>query len=77
MSTGKIWNKTRPMKKPKSTIKNFKDPGEHQYNMSPKFAPGVPNDKNIRRGWYSPDANPGKSRGGSTDVEVEAQTSYT
>lgn len=64
------------MKKPSSTIVKFKDGGQKQYNVSPHQAPGVPNDPNIARGYYPAGAKPGKFRGGSTDAEVEAHTTY-
>jgi hypothetical protein len=72
----RVWNKVRPMKKPTSTIKNFNDGGQRQYNVKPHQAPGVPNDPNIKRGYYDAGAKPKKFRGGGTDVEVEAHTTY-
>ena len=61
------------MTKPTSTINKFNDGGEKKYNVSPKFAQGVPNDKNIERGYYSPDAKIKKGRGGAADA---AHTTY-
>ena len=73
LNAGRVWNKVRPMKKPRSTINKFNDGGEKKYNMKPKFAEGVPDDKNIKRGYYSPDAKVQKGRGGASD---SAHTTY-
>lgn len=69
LNARRVWNKVRPMKKPTSLIKNFQDGGEKSYPQKPHFAKGVPNNANIKRGYYPPGANPTKSRGGSGDVD--------
>ena len=65
----RVWNKVRPGKKAKSTIAKFNDGGEKSYPAKPHFAPGVPNNVNIKRGYFSAGARPGKGRGGSGDVD--------
>ncbi len=45
-----------------STIANEPDEGQHSVPNRPKFAKGVPNNKNIKRGYYPPGAKIGKKK---------------
>jgi len=82
MHARRVWNKVRPHKGVTSKISKFSDGGEKKYPTKPHLAPGVPKNEMTTKGYTSPDAKIGITRGGSGDVGVagaypaEAHTSY-
>lgn len=51
--------------KPRSTIANEPDEGQKKVPSRVKMAPGVPNDMNIKRGYFPPDADISKKNVGN------------
>ena len=61
---GKV-HKNKYAKPTQSTLANEPNEGQKRVPSRVKMAPGVPNDKNIKRGYYPPDADISKKNVGN------------